>query len=236
MVERLSVFKELLNASIFLALITSLLYITGTAYLDAYLTEWGIESGLIRNNTQEILVQGSIVWLVGGVYLIIPAILLLVWIFLPIHLASEISKFPFVRRILLKIYDAIKPTEHEELEVPYILKLMNSWWLQFSVLLTFLSIFIFLFYWLVTFSNSQGKEKATKEYQEFSSNTISTQGLFSRKKQLTINGTENEGYILANSDSLAVVYLTASTTKPEQVIVIPLSSISQIKATNKVGK
>lgn len=231
MTEKLSIFKELMNASILLALVTSLLYISGTSYLESYLTEWGVESSLIRSNTQEILVQGASIWFVGGIHMITWAVVLGIWLFLPfVYTASEISKFPLTRRISLRIYKALKPKEREELEPPYILQLINKWFFQYLVLVAFLLMSLLLFYWLLSFSSSQGKERAAKEYKEFSTNTVSNEGLFGRKKELTINGTENEGYILANSDSLAVLYLLASATKPEQVLVIPLSTISQIKA------
>ncbi len=229
MSEKLSIFKELMNATIFLAFTTSLLYISGVSFLDAYLIDWGVESSLIRSNTQEILVQGAIVWFVGGIKLIVPALLLVVLIFLPLYTITEISKFPFVRRIALGIYKFFKSREPEGLEPPYILQSIIKGCFYIFLLIAFLIIFLFSFYRLLDFSASQGKEKAVKEYKEFSSNFVSTQGLFSRKKVLTINGTEKEGYILANSDSLAVLYLLASASKPEQVLVIPLSAINQIK-------
>ena len=230
MTEKLSIFKELMNASILLALVTSLLYISGTSYSDSYLTEWGVESSLIRSNTQEVLVQGAGIWFVGGIHIIIPAVILGIWLFLPLYTASEISKSPLASRISLGIYEALKPKEREELEPPYILQLIKKWLFLFSMLVAFLLISLFLFYWLLDFTSSQGKERAAKEYKEFSTNAVSNEGLFSRKKELTINGTKNEGYILANSDSLAVLYLLASDAKPEQVLVIPLNAMNQIKA------
>ncbi|MGZ8172609.1 hypothetical protein [Methylobacter sp.] len=230
MSEKLSIFKELMNASILLALVSSLLYISGASYIESYLTEWGVESSLIASNTQEVLVQGASIWFVGGIYSVITAVLLGIGIFSPLYMVSELSKSPLVRKTSSLIYEVLKPKEREELEPPYFLQLINKWLLQFSMLFAFLLIFLLLFYKLLDFSSSQGKEKAANEYKEFSSNTVSADGLFSRKKLLTINGTEKEGYILANSDSLAVLYLLSSDAKPEQVLVIPLSTINQIKA------
>ena len=87
-----------------------------------------------------------------------------------------------------------------------------------------------MFYQLLKFSSSQGEVRAKKEYIEFSAGKVTNDKNFTRKKIININGEEKEGYILASSDSLMGLYLPASEGKEEQVVVVPLSSVSNIKA------
>ena len=230
MIERPSILRELMNASILLAFVTSLLYISGASYINSYLTQWGVESSLITSNPQEVLVQGASIWFVGGLYIVVPAVFVGIGLFFQFYMLSEISKSPFVRRFSSKVYEIFKSKKIEELDPPIIIQSITRWSFQFLVLFTFLSFFLLMFYWLLDFSSSQAAERAEKEYIEFSSGKLSDTRIFSRKKTLTIDGVEKEGYILANSGSMVVLYLLPEKSKDEQVVIIPLDSISKIKA------
>tara|TARA_R110001583_G_C5521719_1_gene397670 strand:+ start:187 stop:879 length:693 start_codon:yes stop_codon:yes gene_type:complete len=227
-----------MNASILLALITSLLYISGVSYIDSYLTEWGVESSLITSNTQEVLVQGAGIWFVGGIYIVIPSVFIGVFLFFQLYMVSELSRMPYIRNIASKIYKAFKPRKKEQLDPPFIIQLVTKWTLQFLFLFIFLSIFLLFFYRLLDFSSSQASERAKKEYNELSTGKPSGQRIFGRQKILTVNGVQKEGYILASSNSLVVLYLPPTQSANEQVIVIPVDSISEIRthkvATNRV--
>ena len=225
-----TILRELTNASIFLALVTSLLYISGATYINAYLSEWGVESSLITSNTQELLVHGVGVLYVGGLYVISFGVFIGLLLFSQSYLVSEISKSTLARKISSKIYKVLNPKKREEPDPPLMLQAITKLSLQFLILFLFLSMLWAMFYQLVIFSSSQGEERAKKEYIEFSTSKITNDKNFSRKKYININGEDKEGYILANSDSLMGLYLPASKGKEEHVVIIPLSSVRKIKA------
>lgn len=225
-----TILKELTSASIILALVTSLLYISGATYLHAYLTEWGIDSSLIPSNTQELLIHGVSVFYIGGFHIISFGASIGFLLFSCFYLMLEISKSTMVRKISSKIYKILNPKRREEPEPPLMLQKITKLSLQFFTLFLFLLMLLVMFYQLVIFSSSQGKEKSKKEYIEFSTSKITNETIFTRKKLININGEEKEGYILANSDNLIGLYLPASEGKEEQVVIVPLSSVSHIKA------
>lgn len=231
MTKRSSVLRELVNASFILALITSFLYLSGASYINSYLTEWGVEASLIALNTQDVLVHGAGVWFIGGMYVVISSVLIGLLFYLPFYMVSEISKSPLSRKIASKIYNALKPKKLDELSPPYLVQTLTKWSLQFLLLSVALFIFLLMFHWLLNFSSSQAAERAQREYVEFSTGNPKEQRIFSRKKSLIINGTTKEGYILANSDNLVAVYFPESESTVEEVLVIPLSAISEIKAS-----
>ncbi len=209
--------KELLSASILLALITSLLYISGASYIDSYLTEWGIESSLIESNTQAILMQGATVWFVGGVYIIIPALILGFVVFFPFYLVREISKSPLARKVSLKAYELLRNKNNTDLEPPPIFQLFANWIAQFFIVLLFLLLFLFFFYKLLGLSSSLATEIALKEYKEFSANKVENEKIFNRKKTFTIKGKEVTGYLIANTDNIIVLYLPQLNKQVEQL-------------------
>ncbi len=230
MIERPTILRELMNASILLAFVTSLLYLSGASYINSYLTQWGVESNLITPNIQEVLVLGASIWFFGGLYIVIPALILGIALLFYSYMLSDLSRSPLVRKIASSIYDTFKRKETEELKPPGIIQSIKGWSLQFVVFFAFLLIFLFLFGELLKFSSSQAVERAENEYIEFSSGRFSDTRIFSRKKILTISGVKREGYILASSDSMLVLYLLPKKSKGEEVVVIPLSLISEIKA------
>lgn len=225
-----TILRELTNASILLALVTSLLYISGATYLDSYLSEWGVESSLIINNTQTVLVQGVVILFVGGIYVLSLGVVIGIVLFSNFYMITDISKTPLVRKASSKIYKVLKSKKKEELDPPLILQTITKLSLQLLVFILSLSILWAMFYQLIIFSSSQGEEIAKKEYIEFSENNVTNDKIFTRKKHININGEEKEGYILANSNSLVVLYLLACNDKEEQVVVVPLSSVINIKA------
>ena len=231
MTKRSSILRELVNASFFLALITSFLYISGASYINSYLTEWGVEASLIPLNTQDVLVHGAGVWFIGGMYVVISAVFIGLSFYLPFYMVSEISKSPFARKIASIIYNTLKPKKLNELPPPDLVQSLTKWSLQFLLLSVSLFIFLLMFHRLLNFASSQAAERAQREYVEFSTDSPKEQRIFSRKKSLIINGSTKEGYILANSDNLVVVYFPESESTIEEVLVIPLSTITEIKAS-----
>jgi len=231
--DRNPLLKELLSASILLALITSLLYVSGASYIDSYLNEWGIEPNLIKNDTQAILIQGTTVWFIGGIYIVIPALMLGFVVFFPFYLVREVSKSPFARKVSLKIYEVFKNVNSTELDPPPIFQLFAKWITQFFIILLFLSLFLFFFYKLLGLSSSLAEERALKEYKEFSTNSVENEKLFNRKKTFTIEGKEVSGYLIANSNNLIVLYLPPLNDESEQLKIVPIKSISNIKVDIK---
>ncbi len=225
-----TILKELTNASILLALVTSLLYISGATYINSYLAEWGVESSLIISNTQKVLVQGVGILFVGGIYVIILAVIIVILLLLPYYMVLDISKSPLARKIFSKIYKAFKYKDREVLEPPPILQSIARLSSQFIVLLSFLLVFFLIFYQLLKLASSQAEITANKDYTEFSSGKITNDKIFTRKKLINISGEEKEGYILANSNSLVVLYFPESEGKEEQVVIVPLSSVSNIES------
>ena len=233
MCNKPTILRELMSASILLALASSLLYLAGIFYVNAYLTEWGVESTLIKSDVQSIMVHGVGVLYIGGIYTVSIGLALGIVLHLYLSIALGISKWPFVRKIVTKLYNKYKENQPEKIktcEAPVLLQSSVQRSLQLIILGVFLSFFLILFSWFLEFSKSLAVDRAQKEYSEFSSGKSISTNLFSRKKLLTINGAEKEGYILANSDSLVVLYLLPSKLNKEKVIIIPLSSITEIKA------
>lgn len=229
MIESKSIFRELMSASILLALVTSLLFISGASYRDAYLTQWGVEPGLINYHPQNILIDGASIWFVGGIYIVMFALATGVVWFAFFSLVNELSKSTWLVNFLLKIYEKVKPTQNDEEKQLFIIKTFKTWTLHFLTLVVFLSSFLWLFYKVLDFSGSQGKDRAIREYKEFSSGKVPENELFKRIKVISINGKEAAGYILANSESLVVLYTVATNNEPEQVQVLPINSINYMK-------
>lgn len=230
MADKTSFLRELMNASILLAVITSLLYLSGVSYISSYLNVWGIQSSLFTPSMQDALVLGAGSWFVGGIYIAFFGAFIGVNFYLSFYMLSELSKFRFVRNLANLIYDIIKPRDREEMEPPAIIKTITTRAVQFLMMIGILSIFLFIFHKLIDFSSSQGTEKAQREYAEFSAGKKLKQELFTRMKTLKMGGAEVQGYILANSDSMVAVYLPPSETTQEQVAIISLSSIDEIRA------
>jgi len=231
--DRNPLLRELLSASILLALITSLLYISGASYISSYLTEWGVESSLIKTDTQEILIQGATVWFIGGINVVIPALMLGLVVFFPFYLVREISKSPVARKISLKIYGVLKNESNTILEPPPKFQLIAKWIAQFFLILISLSLFLFFFYKLLDLSSSLAAERVSKEYKKFSTDQVVNEKIFNRKKTFTIEGKEVTGYLIANSESLIVLYLPSLNKTSEQLKIVPLKSVSNIKANVK---
>ena len=228
--DRIPIFRELLSASILLALITSLLYISGASYISSYLTEWGVEPSLIKTNTQEVLIQGATVWFIGGINVVIPALMIGLAVFFPFYLVREISKSPVARKISLKIYGIFSSKNNANLEPPAIFKFLAKCIAQFFLILISLLLFLLFFYQLLDLSSSLGVERALNEYKEFSTNKVKNENIFSRKKTFTIEGKDVKGYLIANSDSLIVLYLPSINKTSEQLKIVPLKSIGNIKS------
>lgn len=228
--DKTSILREMMSASIILALVTSLMYISGAAYLSAYHAQWGIESSLFTPSIQEALVLGSGNWFVGGIYIAIIGTIVGFIFYLSFYTLSELSKIRFVRNLASIMYEVIKTPQREEPEPPAILKIIIARSLQFLMLVGALLVLLFIFHQLIDFSSSQGAENAQREYVSFSKGKTSNKELFSRMKTLKIGGTEMEGYILASSNSMIAVYFPPSDNSQEQVTVIPLDSVSEIRA------
>ena len=221
-----SILTGLIDASVFLAIITSLLYLSGSAYANEYLTVWGVESSLISEKPQDLLIYGAQVWLFGGLKLgfYISAILFATFL---IKFYIEQTKKKTVEEIKLNLNESTSKSgtsEHiSKNNISDIRKIFN-YFIYFSISLILISI-------LFRFSKSQGEERALKEYKAFSESKVYYKGiLFNRMKTLTINGKESTGFILANSENLVAVFLPRNEKQPEQVIVIPMSTINSIKA------
>ncbi|MDP5131316.1 MAG: hypothetical protein NWQ54_10545 [Paraglaciecola sp.] len=225
-----SILKELMSASILLAVATSLLYLSGVSYISSYLTAWGIESSLFTPSIQDALVLGSGNWFFGGIYIAIFATIIGVIFYLSFYTLSELSKIRFVRNLASVIYEILKPKQRAELEPPAFIETIIARSLQFLMLIGVLLALLFIFHRLIAFSSSLGAENAQRKYVEFSIGNNLEQDLFTRMKILKIGDSEVRGYILANSDSLIALYLPPSDTTQEQVTIIPLNSISEIRA------
>lgn len=230
MADKTSILRELMSASVILALVTSLMYISGAAYVSAYLAQWGIESSLFTPSIQEALVLGSGNWFVGGVYIAIIGTIVGFIFYLSFYTLSELSKIRFVRNLVSIIYKAIKTPQREEPEPPVFLKAIIARSLQFLMLVGALLVLLFIFHQLIDFSSSQGTENAQREYVSFSKGKKLDKELFSRMKTLKIGGTEMEGYIITSSSSMIAVYFPQSNNSQEQVTVVPIDSISEIRA------
>lgn len=233
MAVKTSILKELMSASILLAVATSLLYLSGVSYISSYLTAWGIESSLFTPSIQDALVLGSGNWFFGGIYIAIFATIIGVIFYLSFYTLSELSKIRFVRHLASVIYNILKPKQRLELESPAFIKTIIARTLQFLMLTVTLAFFLFLFHKLIHFSSTQGTENAQREYVELSTGKKLKQELFTRMNTLKIGDSEVKGYILANSDSMIALYLPPSDTTKEQVAIIPLNSISEIRVMKR---
>lgn len=168
MADKTSILRELMSASILLAVITSLLYLSGLSYISSYLTAWGIEASLFTPSIPDALVLGSGNWFVGGIYIAIFASIIGVIFYLSFYTLSEFSKIRFVRKLASIIYEFIKPIQKEEMEPPAIIKTIISRTIQFLMLVVLLLVFLFIFHKLIDFSSSQGAKNAQREYVEYS--------------------------------------------------------------------
>jgi hypothetical protein len=228
--DKTSLIRELLSASILLTVATSLLYLSGFSYISSYLSEWGIEPSLFTPNMQDALVHGAGNWFFAGIYIVFFATILGVTLYLSFYTLSDLSKIQIVRKLTSAVYDNIKPAHRENIEPPVIIKTLTSRSIQFLMMVGFLSIILFIFHKLIGFSSMLGIENAQREYIELSTGKPIKQELFTRLKTLKIDDSEVEGYILANSDSMIALYLPKSDTTQEQVAIISLNSISEIRA------
>ncbi|WP_273023491.1 hypothetical protein [Rheinheimera sp.] len=231
MAYKTSLPKELLNASILLAVATSLLYLSGYSYISSYLKTWGIESSLFTPNMHDALVLGAGNWFFAGIYIAFFATILGVTLYLSFYTLSDLSKIRIVRKLTSAVYGTIKPTHRENnIEPPAIFKTLTSISIKLLMMVGLLSIILFIFHKLIDFSSTLGAENAQREYIELSSGQQLNQELFTRIKTLQIGDIEIDGYILASSNIMMAVYLPKSNNVPEQVAVIPISSVNKISA------
>lgn len=95
----------------------------------------------------------------------------------------------------------------------------------------FITIGLLFLIHLFNFSVSQAKERATSEYQQFSTGNIKDEDVFTKIKKFKIDGGELEGFVLGNSETMIALYIKATKTKEETVMVIPLNTIQMISAS-----
>ena len=236
MAYKTSLPKELLNASILLAVATSLLYLSGYSYITSYLNAWGIESSLFTPNMQDALVLGAGNWFFAGIYIVIFSTLFGVMLFLSFYTLTDLSKIQFVRKIASAINNGLKSEKRENIEPPAIIKSLTARSIKFLMLVGVLSILLFIFHKLIDFSSTLGIENAQREYAELATGKKHGQALFTRIKTLKINDSELDGYILASSNGMMAVYFPPTKDTQEKVAVIPLDSIKEIRATKSEPK
>ena len=203
---------------------------SGATYINSYLNEWGIESSLITADMQEVLVHGSGIWFIGGINVLFPSLFIALGAFAQFFLILEMSKSPKLRNISSKIYRFFKPAEVEEVEPPTAIKDITGLSFKVLVSLLFLCVCLLLYYWLINFSASKATERAIEEYRSFSTEEFSKETLFERKKKIIINKKEMFVYIIAISEKMAALYIPKRDDKEEQILVIPMSSISEISS------
>lgn len=237
MADKTSLSRELLNASILLAVATSLLYLSGYSYISSYLNAWGIESSLFTPNMQEALVHGASNWFVAGIYIVFFATILGITLYISFYTLSDLSKIRIVRKLTSAIYNLIKPIHRQNnLEPPAILKTLTSISIKLLIMVVLLSIILFVFHKLIGFSSTLGIENAQRDYIELSTGKQGKQELFLRIKTLKTSDAELNGYILASSSSMIALYFPSTKDTQEKVAVIPLDSIKEISATKSASK
>ena len=220
--------KELTSASVLLALFTSLLYISGSIYLATYLEEWGINSSLVPTTTQDILMQGAGIFILGGAHLITYAAIAVVSIFVLVHIFTLLFKGQWLRKFVAKIREIFVTKPEEKEKEPEALRYLVSWSDRASAqMLIVLVVFYFLIE-MIIYSGVQAKERAAKEYSAFSTGKVADDRMFDRKATVSINSIEIVGYVIASTEKVLAIYVPETSDNKEQIKVVPMVDVEYL--------
>jgi hypothetical protein len=178
-----SYLKTLLqDAGLILALITGLLYISGAVYEQSYLERWGINPNLIDFKPQDLLIRGSFNWLIVGFNFLIPLFILAVVLNIIYELVTEFNKSPKLREFSSNIVNALKPDQSKAIEQSTFRKRLKRISIFVSMLFLGALFIVYVYFQILSFSDSQAKIAAEKDYKDFSSPNISNPSIFNKSR------------------------------------------------------
>jgi hypothetical protein len=232
--------KEILSATFLLAVLTGLLYISGTSHQGAYWKEWGVESSLLSSDIYSSLTYGTVVWFLGGVMLVLPAIGLLIVALVYTPLANEIWKKQITHKIINWLYSKCsnKKETQEEADSPRFLKAVMAFVLDSLYICLILLAVLYAFYRLIIFSSDLGAQQAGREYGLYSNNNLKDKnnGLFRKLKTYRIDGVERDAFLVGTDRKSYVLYSPKTKTREEHIEVVAAARITGIVARKNTSQ
>lgn len=230
--------KGVVDATVFLAAATGLLYVVGTYYKIGYLEKWGIESSLFANDIYENLVAGFTVLRVGITYLLIISAVICTAALGYSGIAIEIWGKESIQKKVTWLKAKISGWESKkpDVEPPKFLTNIEAFvaksWRTCLILLAV----AYPFYKAMNCPSELGKECAVKEYEQYSqSNGKGDQkSLFSKLRTYCIDGAQRNALLLATDRSTYALYFPKGKAQNEGVEIIAASRITCIKATKNM--
>lgn len=223
-----------LDATVFLAAATGLLYVVGRYYKSGYLQKWGVESSLFTSDIYENLVAGFTVLYVGITFLLIisvvigAAALVYNWMAVATWEQESIQKKVNWLRVKIDSWEAKK----SEVEPPKCLTKLDGFIAKSLRACLVLLAVAYPFYKAMSCSSELGKEHAVEEYEQYSKSPAKgdQKSLFSKLQTYCIDGTQRNALLLATDRITYALYFPKTKTTAESVEIIAASRISCIKA------
>jgi len=228
-----------IDATVFLAAATGLLYVVGRYHQSGYLQKWGGESDFFANDIYNSLVDGTIVLSAGMMYVLIILIVIVIGALQYTAIAICLSKREASRKTAnwLRKKFGSKKEEEPESEPPKLLTDIISIAFTSIMIGSLLLAALYAFHRLIIFSSEQGEKHAAKEYEQYSQSTSKgdQKSLFSKLRTYCIDTTQRNALLLATDRNTYALYFPKTKTAAESVEIIAATRITCIKATRNTA-